>query len=49
MRYLFAFWDASGAVPVECRLAGQLAERGHEVVASAPPSIEGTIRASGFE
>jgi MGT family glycosyltransferase len=49
MRYLFAFWDASGAVPVECRLAGQIAERGHEVVVSAPPSIEGTIRASGFE
>jgi MGT family glycosyltransferase len=49
MRYLFAFWAGAGAVPVECRLAVQLRERGHEIAAIAPPSIEGVIRAAGFD
>jgi MGT family glycosyltransferase len=49
MRYLFTLWAGAGAVPVECRLAGRLRDRGHEIVAIAPPSIEGVVRAAGFE
>jgi MGT family glycosyltransferase len=47
LSFLFVFWDAAGAVPVELRLVKALLAHGHEVAVLGPASIEALVLAAG--